>query len=98
LDALARAPIWSLGDPLSVAGSHPRICQPGPKTEVADWYRQTILHPLLGIPPERFTSQAFWDALKKILPEHLVEDPDGQKYSDGLRYKTYVPIARLLAE
>jgi hypothetical protein len=26
----------------------------------------------------------------------LVEDPDGQKYSDGLGYKTYyVPIARL---
>src|ERR1035441_7730696 len=21
-----------------------RICQPGPKTEVADWYRRTILH------------------------------------------------------
>jgi hypothetical protein len=29
----------------------------------------------------------------------LVEDPTGQKYSDGLRYKTYyVPIARLLVE
>lgn len=25
----------------------------------------------LGIPPERFTSQAFWDAFEKILPEHL---------------------------
>jgi hypothetical protein len=24
-----------------------------------------------GIPPERFTSQAFWDAFEKILPEHL---------------------------
>jgi hypothetical protein len=23
-----------------------RICQPGPKTEVADWYRSTILQPL----------------------------------------------------
>jgi hypothetical protein len=29
---------------------------------------RTILHPL-GLPPERFTSQAFWDALEKILPE-----------------------------
>jgi transposase len=48
-----------------------RICQPGPKTEVADWYRGTILHSLWGIPPERFTSQAFWDAFEKILPEHL---------------------------
>ena len=29
----------------------------------------------------------------------LVEHPDGQKHSDGLRYKTYyVPIARLLTE
>ena len=48
-----------------------RICQPGPKTEVADWYRRTILHSVWGIPPERFTSQAFWDAFEKILPEHL---------------------------
>jgi hypothetical protein len=24
-----------------------------------------------GIPPERFTSQAFWDALEKILPDRL---------------------------
>jgi transposase len=48
-----------------------RICQSGPKTEVADWYGRTILHSLWGIPPERFTSQAFWDAFEKILPEHL---------------------------
>src|SRR5260370_2874015 len=52
-----------------------RICQPGPKTEVADWYRGTILHSIWGIAPERFTSQAFWDAFEKILPEHL--DPLG---------------------
>ena len=38
---------------------------------MADWYGRTILHSLWGIPPERFTSQAFWDALDKILPEHL---------------------------
>lgn len=48
-----------------------RICQPGPKTEVADWYRNTILSSLWGIPAERFSSQAFWDAFEKILPEHL---------------------------
>jgi transposase len=48
-----------------------RICQPGPKTEVADWYRGTILHSLWGIPPERFSSQAFRDAFEQILPEHL---------------------------
>src|ERR1700688_3020543 len=28
-----------------------RICQPGPKTEVADWYRGAILHSIWGIPP-----------------------------------------------
>ena len=39
-----------------------RICQPGPKTEVADWYRSTILHSLWGFSPERFRSQDFWDA------------------------------------
>src|ERR1700692_4896816 len=48
-----------------------RICQPGPKTEGADWYRNTILHSAWGIAPERFTSQAFWDAFEKILPERL---------------------------
>jgi transposase len=55
---------------LLLAAIH-RICQPGPKTEVADWYGKTILHSLWAIPPERFTSQAFWDAFEKILPEHL---------------------------
>jgi transposase len=48
-----------------------RICQPGPKTEVADWYRNTILHSAWGIAPERFSSQAFWDAFERILPEGL---------------------------
>src|SRR5260370_2979076 len=55
---------------LLLAAIH-RICQPGPKTQVADWYSRTILHSLWGISPERFTSQAFWDAFEKILPEHL---------------------------
>ena len=55
---------------LLLAAIH-RICQPGPKTEVADWYGKTILHALWGIPAERFTSQAFWDAFEKILPEPL---------------------------
>jgi transposase len=50
---------------LVLAAIH-RICNPGPKTEVADWYSQTILHQLWGIAPERFTSQAFWDAFDKI--------------------------------
>lgn len=36
-----------------------RICAPAPKTEAADWYRQTVLHPLWRFPPERSTSRAF---------------------------------------
>ena len=55
---------------LLLAAIH-RICQPGPKTEVPDWYGKTILHSLWEIPAERFSSQAFWDAFEKILPEHL---------------------------
>ena len=43
-----------------------RICQPGPKTEVADWYRSTILQPLWSFSPERFRSQDFWDAFDQI--------------------------------
>lgn len=53
---------------LLLAAIH-RICQPGPKTEVADWYGRTVLHSLWNFPPERFTSQAFWDAFERILPE-----------------------------
>jgi len=50
---------------LLLAAIH-RICQPGPKTEVADWYRHTILSSLWGFPAERFTSQEFWDAFDRI--------------------------------
>src|SRR5271168_92130 len=53
---------------LVLAAIH-RICQPGPKTEVSDWYDRTVLSSLWRIPPERFTSQAFWDAFEQILPE-----------------------------
>src|SRR5271165_3174858 len=53
---------------LLLAAIH-RICQPGPKTEVSDWYDRTVLRSLWKIPPERFTSQAFWDAFEQILPE-----------------------------
>ena len=53
---------------LLLAAIH-RICQPGPKTEVADWYRSSILSALWEFPGERFTSQAFWDAFEQILPE-----------------------------
>jgi len=53
---------------LLLAAIH-RICQPGPKTEVSDWYRSSILSSLWEFPPERFSSQAFWDAFEQILPE-----------------------------
>jgi transposase len=53
---------------LLLAAIH-RICQPGPKTEVPDWYRSSILSTLWGFAAERFTSQAFWDAFEQILPE-----------------------------
>ena len=50
---------------LLLAAIH-RICQPGPKTEVADWYRDTILSSRWAFPAERFTSQEFWDAFDRI--------------------------------
>jgi transposase len=53
---------------LLLAAMH-RICSPGPKTEAGDWYRQTILYPLWGFEPERFSSQAFWDCFEQLLPE-----------------------------
>src|SRR6202165_5812096 len=62
---------------LLLAALH-RICQPGPKTEVADWYRTSILSALWEFPAERFTSQAFWDAFEQILPE----SPEGLSAAD----------------
>ena len=53
---------------LLLAAMH-RICSPGPKTAVADWYQQTILAPLWGFAPEQFSSQAFWDCFEQLLPE-----------------------------
>ena len=50
---------------LLLAAIH-RICQPGPKTEVARWYQDCILASLWGFAPERFTSQAFWDCFDEI--------------------------------
>src|ERR1700730_15737956 len=53
---------------LLLAAIH-RICDPGPKTAVSNWYDRTILASEWGFPAERFTSQAFWDAFEQILPE-----------------------------
>ena len=54
-----------------------RICQPGPKTEVAGWYQQSILASLWGLAPERFSSQAFWDCFDKIRTGEVL--PSGQR-------------------
>jgi transposase len=61
---------------LLLAAIH-RICQPGPKTEVADWYRASILSSLWGFAPERFTSQAFWDCFDAIATGESL--PAGQR-------------------
>jgi transposase len=58
-----------------------RICQPGPKTEVADWYQRTILHSLWGFPAERFTSQAFWDCFDAIRTDSAETDELDQAQS-----------------
>lgn len=50
---------------LLLAAFH-RICEPGPKTQVAHWYQSTILESLWRFSPERFTSQAFWDCFDQI--------------------------------
>jgi len=61
---------------LLLAAIH-RVCRPGPKTEVSDWYRGTVLAGWWELDPERFSSQAFWDAFEEILPETLsASEPD----------------------
>ena len=50
---------------LLLAAFH-RICDPGPKTKVADWYRHSILADLWRFAPSRFSSQAFWDHFDAI--------------------------------
>lgn len=62
---------------LLLAAFH-RICSPGPKTEVASWYSQTILYPLWGFAPDRFSSQGFWDCFNKIqiAASDVADSPD----------------------
>ena len=55
---------------LLLAAIH-RICQSGPKTEVAGWYDRTILRSLWGFAPQRFTSQEFWDCFDRIEEQQL---------------------------
>src|SRR6266536_1080236 len=58
---------------LLLAAIH-RICQPGPKTEVAGWYDRTILRSLWDFPPDRFSSQEFWDCFERLVPEALSDE------------------------
>ena len=75
--ALAQAALRPFDGALSADGAIHRICAPGPKTEVADWYRDSILSTIFGFAPERFTSQAFWDCFDTI---HTGESlPRGQR-------------------
>jgi len=75
-----------------------RICQPGPKTEVADWYRRTILNALWKFEPERFTSQAFWDCFEGLSTE---AEPDQLEKAQmallGVWKQKQVVTRRLLA-
>ena len=59
---------------LLLAAFH-RICAPGPKTEVADWYRHSVLADLWGFSPARFSSQAFWDHFDAIDVSDSLEQP-----------------------
>lgn len=43
-----------------------RICDPGPKTEIQEWYKHSPFHTLWKFKPSRFTSQDFWDAFNEI--------------------------------
>jgi transposase len=68
---------------LLLAAFH-RISDPGPKTEVADWYRNTILESLWQFPAERFTSQSFWDCFQQIELSPLTASADMNPGQDDL--------------
>jgi transposase len=53
-----------------------RICDPGPKTEFPNWYQSTVLESLWQFPPERFSSQAFWDCFDRIKMSPIGSDVD----------------------
>jgi hypothetical protein len=93
----------SLAHYLLLAAIH-RVCAPGPKTKVADWYSRSILSPLWGLSAERFRSQDFWDAFEEILPADqqdlpLNEDPldQAQLRLLGLWKEKQMVSRRLLA-
>lgn len=83
---------------LLLAAIH-RVCQPGPKTEVADWYRGTILQTLWKFPPERFSSQAFWDCFDRIQAHGEQDDEldEAQRRLVGVWKEKQLVSRRLLA-
>ena len=86
---------------LLLAAIH-RICHPGPKTEVADWYDRSVLQSLWGFPSERFTSQAFWDCFEVLAPERplagtIDELDQAQVQMVGLWKQKQLVSRRLLA-
>ncbi len=83
---------------LLLAAIH-RICQPGPKTEVADWYRETILQTQWQFPPDRFSSQAFWDCFDQIQANGDSDDEldEAQRRLVGVWKEKQLVSRRLLA-
>lgn len=55
----------SIAHYLLLAAIH-RICDPGPKTQVQDWYAHSVLRSVWKIKPSQFASQDFWDAFDQI--------------------------------
>src|SRR5437870_3528613 len=83
---------------LLLAAIH-RICQPGPKTEVADWYRETILQTQWQFPPDRFSSQTFWDCFDQIQANGDSDDEldEAQRQLVGVWKEKQLVSRRLLA-
>ena len=83
---------------LLLAAIH-RICHPGPKTEISEWYRHSVLASLWGFPPERFTSQAFWDCFEALEPETR-DAADPVAYRHGGRHSSAgvpLPVSEISA-
>ena len=52
---------------------------PGPKTAVADWYRDSVLADLWGFSPRHFSSQAFWDHFDAIDVAEALTQPQADE-------------------
>jgi transposase len=49
-----------------------RLCEPSSELHIAeDWYRQTALEDLLGLPPERVNDDRLYRALDRLLPHKV---------------------------